>query len=136
MIFYSVGLWGCSLVCCLGFLLSHYSLPSPIMLSISKVKLNALNCCGCLLHRRLLERSYWQIAFFFSWDGSFAFLPPAKQKNKIALIVGNLTFPLLISGIAFTFLLAIKQDVNSEKLHQLQSQNIEQSCYFACSEIH
>lgn len=133
-----MGLWGCSLVCCLGFLLSHYSLPSPIMLSISKVKLNALNCCGCLLHRRLLERSYWQITFFFFFPVMVLLLFCLQQnrKNKIALIVGNLTFPLLISGIAFTFLLAIKQDVNSEKSHQLQSQNIEQSCCFACSEIH
>lgn len=64
MTFFLVGLWGCSLVSCLVFvfllwlaLLSHLSVPSPTILSISKVKLNALNYCGCLLHKRLLKRS-------------------------------------------------------------------------------
>ena len=53
----------------------------PVLLSVPKVKLNVMGYCGCLLHKRLLERSYWQITFLFC-DCSSIFLPPAKQKKK------------------------------------------------------
>lgn len=92
MTFFSVSLWGCSLVSCLVFvlllwlaLLSHDSVPFPVILSISKVKLNS-EFLWMPAPQETAGKEFWQITLFLFCDDSSVFLPTAKQEKKAPLL--------------------------------------------------